>query len=186
MWQRIKGPTEANVESACHDLVIVGGGPAGLTAGMYAARSRLDVVLLEGKACGGQLMTYESVENYPGFPEGIEAPELVQRMVDQATRFGLKIVKDKALSVEIHPDKPEKTIVLQAGTIRCKSIIVATGAHARKIGVEGEDRLTGRRGMPTAIEASGSGPQDDRSGDTVRLEDRKRQGAVRRGTSGKI
>jgi thioredoxin reductase (NADPH) len=132
------------VESTYHDLVILGGGPAGLTAGLYAARSRLDVVLLEGKACGGQLMTYEAVENYPGFPEGIEAPELVRRMVDQATRFGLKIVKDKALSVEIHQNKPEKTIVLKDGTIRCKSIIVATGAHARKIDVEGEEKLTGR------------------------------------------
>jgi thioredoxin reductase (NADPH) len=132
------------MESMDHDLVILGGGPAGLTAGLYAARSRLDVVLLEGKACGGQLMTYESVENYPGFPDGIDAPELVQRMVDQATRFGLKIVKDKALSIEIHPDKSEKTIVLKDGTIRCKSIIVATGAHARKIDVEGEERLTGR------------------------------------------
>ncbi len=75
------------MESTYHDLVILGGGPAGLTAGLYAARSRLDVVLLEGKICGGQLMTYETVENYPSFPEGIEAPDLVQRMVDQATRF---------------------------------------------------------------------------------------------------
>jgi thioredoxin reductase (NADPH) len=132
------------VESIYHDLVILGGGPAGLTAGLYAARSRLDVVLLEGKACGGQLMTYESVENYPGFPEGIEAPELVQRMVDQATRFGLEIVKDKALSIDTHPDKPEKTIMLRDGTIHCKSIIVATGAHARKINVESEKRLTGK------------------------------------------
>ena len=130
--------------SIYHDLVILGGGPAGLTAGLYAARSRLDVVLLEGKACGGQLMTYESVENYPGFPEGIGAPELVQKMVDQATRFGLEIVKDKALSIEIHTDKSEKTVVLKDGVIRCKSIIVASGAHARKIDVEGEKRLTGK------------------------------------------
>lgn len=132
------------MESTYHDLVILGGGPAGLTAGLYAARSRLDVVLLEGKTCGGQLMTYEMVENYPGFPEGIEAPDLVQRMVDQAIRFGLKIVKDKALSIEIHTDKPEKTVVLKDGVIRCKSIIVASGAHARKIDVEGEKRLTGK------------------------------------------
>lgn len=130
--------------SIYHDLVVLGGGPAGLTAGLYAARSRLDVVLLEGKACGGQLMTYESVENYPGFPEGIEAPELVQKMVDQATRFGLKIVKDQALSVKIHPEKQEKTVVLKDGEIRCKAIIVATGAHARKIDVEGEAKLTGK------------------------------------------
>lgn len=132
------------MKSIDHDLVILGGGPAGLTAGLYAARSRLDVVLLEGKTCGGQLMTYESVENYPGFPEGIDAPELVQRMVDQATRFGLKILTEKVLSFGLHPDKPEKTIVLKNVTIHCKSIIVATGAHARKIDVEGEKRLTGK------------------------------------------
>ncbi|MEW6443643.1 MAG: thioredoxin-disulfide reductase [bacterium] len=130
--------------SEYHDLVILGGGPAGLTAGLYAARSRLDVVLLEGAACGGQLMTYEWVENYPGFPEGIEAPELVRRMVHQATRFGLKIVKETALSVELHPDRSEKTVVLKDGAIRCKAIIVATGARARKIGVEGEERFTGK------------------------------------------
>jgi thioredoxin reductase (NADPH) len=135
---------ESNVTSIYHDLVILGGGPAGLTAGLYAARSRMDVVLLESKACGGQLMTYEAVENYPGFPEGIEASELAQRMIEQAAKFGLKIVKDKALSVEVHPNVPEKTIVLKEGTIRCKSIIVTTGAHARKIDVEGEGRLTGR------------------------------------------
>ena len=114
------------MEAIDHDLVILGGGPAGLTAGLYAARSRLDVVLLEGKACGGQLMTYESVENYPGFPEGIGAPELVRRMVEQATRFGLKILNNQVLSVEVSADKSEKTIILKDGAIRCKSIIVAT------------------------------------------------------------
>jgi thioredoxin reductase (NADPH) len=132
------------VKSLYHDLVILGGGPAGLTAGLYAARSRMDVVLLEGRACGGQLMTYESVENYPGFPEGIGAPELVQKMVDQATRFGLKIEREAALSVKVDPDKKEKTIVLRNGEIRCKSIILATGAHERKIAVEGEETLRGK------------------------------------------
>jgi thioredoxin reductase (NADPH) len=135
---------EVRLTTIHHDLVILGGGPAGLTAGLYAARSRLDVVLLEGKVCGGQLTTYESVENYPGFPEGIEAAELVQRMVNQATKFGLKIEKETALSVEIHPDTPEKTVVLKDKAIHCKSIVVATGAHARKISVDGEERLTGK------------------------------------------
>lgn len=129
---------------AYHDLVILGGGPAGLTAGLYAARSRLDVVLLEGQACGGQLMTYEWVENYPGFPQGIGAPELVERMVEQATAFGLPVVKNKALSVEVPADGVEKTVVLKDGEIRCKAIIVATGARPRKIGVEGEDKLRGK------------------------------------------
>jgi thioredoxin reductase (NADPH) len=130
--------------SSYHDLVILGGGPAGLTAGLYAARSRLDVVLLESKTFGGQLTTYENVENYPGFPEGIKASDLVQRMVDQAIWFGLNIIKDKAVSVGIHSDKSEMTIGLTGGEIRCKAIIIATGAHARKINVEGEERLTGK------------------------------------------
>lgn len=130
--------------SIYRDLVIVGGGPAGLTAGLYAARSRLDVVLLEDKFCGGQLMTYEWVENYPGFPEGIAAQELVQRMIDQATRFGLAIIKEKVVSIDVDPDGREKTLVLEDGTVRCKAIIVAAGAHARKINVEGEKRLSGK------------------------------------------
>jgi thioredoxin reductase (NADPH) len=132
------------MSSVYHDLIILGGGPAGLTAGLYAARSRLDVLLLEGKACGGQLLTYETVENYPGFPEGIGAPDLVQRMVEQATNFGLKIEKGHAISVQVHPETHEKTIVLKDREIHCKALIIATGAHERKIGVEGENRLRGK------------------------------------------
>ncbi len=127
-----------------HDLVILGGGPAGLTAGMYAARSRMDVLLLEGASCGGQMMTYETVENYPGFPEGIDAPELARRMAEQAGRFGLNIVTDTALSVEVLPETGEKIIRLKDGEIRCRALIVATGAHERKLGVEGEGRLRGK------------------------------------------
>ncbi len=127
-----------------HDLVILGGGPAGLTAGMYAARSRMDAVLLEGASCGGQMMTYETVENYPGFPEGIEAPELAKKMADQAKRFGLNIMKDRALSVEFLSDTGEKIVRLKDGEIRCKALIVTTGAHERKLGVEGEGKLRGK------------------------------------------
>lgn len=130
--------------SSYHDLVILGGGPAGLTAGLYAARSRLDVVLLESKVCGGQLTTYENVENYPGFPEGIKATELVQRMTDQAISFGLNIIKDAAVTVDIHPDKAEIKIGSNENDIHCKAVIIATGVHARKISVEGEERLTGK------------------------------------------
>lgn len=130
--------------STYHDLVILGGGPAGLTAGMYAARSRMDVMLLEGASCGGQMMTYEMVENYPGFPEGIDAQELAQKMADQARRFGLNIMKDRALSVEVVPGTGVKIIRLKKGEIRCKALIVATGAHERKLGVEGEGKLRGK------------------------------------------
>ncbi len=135
---------EDGMTSVYHDLVILGGGPAGLTAGMYAARSRMDVVLLEGASCGGQMMTYETVENYPGFPEGIDAPELARRMADQAGRFGLNIVTDTALSVEVLPETGEKVIRLKDGEIRCRALIVATGAHERRLGVEGENSLRGK------------------------------------------
>lgn len=130
--------------SVFHDLVILGGGPAGLTAGMYAARSRMDVVLLEGASCGGQMMTYETVENYPGFPEGIEASELARNMVDQARRFGLNIMKANALSVEVDPNTGEKIVRVKDGEIRCRALIVTSGAHERKLGVEGEGKLRGK------------------------------------------
>jgi thioredoxin reductase (NADPH) len=130
--------------ATCHDLVILGGGPAGLTAGLYAARSRLDVILIEGEALGGQMTTYEFVENYPGFREPIAARDLAERMVEQATRFGLAFKADTALSIEVDPDGPEKRIVLRDGEIFCRSIIVATGARPRKIGVPGERDYVGK------------------------------------------
>ena len=93
--------------SIYHDLVVSGGGPAGLTAGLYAARSRMDVILREEKVCGGQLTTYRPEENYPGFADGIESSELAQRMVDKVKTFALETVKEKALSIDIDSGKRE-------------------------------------------------------------------------------
>ncbi len=124
------------------DLVIIGGGPAGLTAGLYAARAMLDVVLLEKMAPGGQILTSDWVENYPGFPEGISGFDLVERMKNQAERFGLKIE-----SREVTGLKPQDNIfrvTTTSGEITAKSVILASGATPRKLGIEGEGLLTGK------------------------------------------
>ncbi len=124
------------------DIAIIGGGPAGLTAGMYAARSRLKVTLLERLAPGGQVLTTEWVENYPGFPQGVSGPELMDAMRSQAERFGLSIqrreVQDLALAGEI------KRLHTAKGTIEARTVILCTGAQPRKLEVEGERRFTGK------------------------------------------
>ncbi len=130
------------MSASYHDLVIIGGGPAGITAGLYAARSRIDAVLLEKLALGGQVLTTEWVENYPGFPEGIKGSDLIRRMKQQAEKFGLPIKRDEILSVDFN--RKEKVLTSGQGTIKCKSVVIATGAQARKLGVPGEASFTGK------------------------------------------
>jgi thioredoxin reductase (NADPH) len=125
-----------------YDLIIIGGGPAGLTAGIYAGRARLKTLLLEKLIHGGQMMTTDLVENYPGFPEGISGFELSDRMRKQAERFGLLIRSQEVL--ELKPGKPMHTVVLEDGSLTAGAIIIATGAHYRRLGVPGEDRLVGK------------------------------------------
>jgi thioredoxin reductase (NADPH) len=125
-----------------YDLIIIGGGPAGLTAGIYAGRARLKTLLLEKLIHGGQMMTTDMVENYPGFPEGISGFELSDRMRKQAERFGLEIRTQEVL--ELKPGKPMHTVVLEDGRLTAGAIIIATGAHYRRLGVPGEDRLVGK------------------------------------------
>jgi thioredoxin reductase (NADPH) len=125
-----------------YDLIIIGGGPAGLTAGIYAGRARLKTLLLEKLIHGGQMMTTDLVENYPGFPEGISGFELSDRMRKQAERFGLEIRTQEVL--ELKPGKPVHTVVLEDGSLTAGAIIIATGAHYRRLGVTGEDRLVGK------------------------------------------
>jgi thioredoxin reductase (NADPH) len=124
------------------DVVIIGGGPAGLTAGLYAARSRLKVVLLERMSPGGQVLTTEWVENYPGFPEGISGFELIDRMKSQAEKFGLVIRQEEVQAVDFNGK--QKRLHTTSGIIESRSVIVASGAHSRKLGVPGEERLTGK------------------------------------------
>ncbi len=125
-----------------YDLVIIGGGPAGLTAGLYAARARLNVILIEKIVPGGQVVISDLIENYPGFPEGISGPDLVQRMTDQVKRFDLNIENNEVIAIDL--SNPVKKITLNDRTITTSTIIIATGASPKKLGVPGEDTFFGK------------------------------------------
>lgn len=125
-----------------YDLVIIGGGPAGLTAGLYAARARLNVILLEKVVPGGQVVTTDWVENYPGFPEGISGPDLVQKMTAQVQKFDLKIETNAVVSMDL--SEPIKKITLSDRVITTHAIIIASGASPKKLGVPGEDTFYGK------------------------------------------
>jgi thioredoxin reductase (NADPH) len=125
-----------------HDLIIIGGGPAGLTAGLYTARARLNVVLLERLAPGGQVLNTDWVENYPGFPDGISGFELVERMKTQAENFDLPIQLEEVMGLEFSPEK--KIVITDKGQREAKAVIIATGATPKKLGIEGEALLTGK------------------------------------------
>jgi thioredoxin reductase (NADPH) len=125
-----------------YDLVIIGGGPAGLTAGLYAARARLNVILIEKIVPGGQVVISDLIENYPGFPEGISGPDLVQRMTDQVKRFDLNIENNEVIAIYL--SNPVKKITLNDRTITTHTIIIATGASPKKLGVPGEDTFFGK------------------------------------------
>ena len=124
------------------DLIIIGGGPAGLTAGMYAARARLRTRLLEKLAPGGQVLTTDRVENYPGFPEGVSGFELIDRMKRQAEAFGLVIESREVSALEC--TAAEKRVITDQGVLEARALILACGASPRKLGIEGEDLLTGK------------------------------------------
>ena len=124
-----------------YDLIIIGGGPAGLTAGIYAGRARLCAVLLEKLIHGGQMMTTDLVENYPGFPEGITGFELSDRMRKQAERFGLLIKNAEVLGIV--PGNPLHTVVMEDRRVTTPAIIIASGAKYKHLGIPGEDKLTG-------------------------------------------
>ncbi len=126
-----------------YDVIIVGGGPAGMTAGLYAGRGRFKTLLLEKLITGGQVMTTEHVDNYPGFPEGVAGFELSQRMRDQAERFGVEIRSAEVTALK--PGNPYHTIVLEGGEeIVGRAIIIASGAQPRRAGFPGEEEFTGK------------------------------------------
>lgn len=126
-----------------YDVVIIGGGPAGLTAGLYTARARLKSLLIEKGLPGGLVTTTEWVENYPGFEEGIMGVELAQKMEKQAIRFGLEIIQGTVM--DISSNKKIKGISLEGDLhYEAKTIILATGAHPRLLKIEGEDEFRGR------------------------------------------
>lgn len=130
------------MKSVDYDLVIIGGGPAGITAGLYAARARLNVILIEKIVPGGQVLITDWVENYPGFPDGISGPDLIQRMTDQVKRFDLKIENNEVTSVDL--SEPVKKITLNDRAITTHAIIIATGASPKKLEIPGEDTFSGK------------------------------------------
>lgn len=125
-----------------YDLIIIGGGPAGLTAGLYAARARLNVLLIEKAAAGGQILVTDWIENYPGFPEGISGFDLAQKIADQAGRFDLETLTADVQSIEVAGDV--KTVHLTDETLTCTALIIASGASPRKLGIPGEDQFFGK------------------------------------------
>lgn len=135
-------PDEASIESAVEDLIIIGSGPAGLTAALYAGRADLKPLVFEGIRAGGQLMITTDVENYPGFPDGILGPELMDRFRKQAERFGARLVSSDVTAVDFATDP--KRIWVGADEYLARTVIVSTGATAKWLGIPGEERLTGR------------------------------------------
>jgi len=137
---------------AVHDLVIVGSGPAGLTAAVYAARANLHPIVIEGAGAGGQLMLTSDVENYPGFPDGVLGPELMAKFREQAERFGTEFVTADADRVDLS----EAPFGVWVGDTeyRSRSLVVSTGASARMLGLESERRLLGQ-GVSTCATCDG-------------------------------
>jgi len=123
-----------------YDLIIVGAGPAGLTAALYAGRSRLKILMLEKIGVGGRILLTEVIENFPGFAGGIHTADLIKRMQEQVANLGVNIALEEVLEI----DCKSKSIKTNAVAYSADTIIIATGAHPRKLGVLGEDKLIGR------------------------------------------
>jgi thioredoxin reductase (NADPH) len=147
-----------------HDVIIIGSGPAGLTAGLYMGRAKMKPLMIEGvvKApngmmAGGQLMLTTEVENYPGFPEGIEGPHLIDRMKQQALRFGMTVVSEDVTKVDFS-QRPFKVYVGDEVYLG-KTVIIATGARSRMLGLEAEQRLF-NKGVSTCATCDGAFFQD--------------------------
>ena len=126
-----------------HQIIIIGSGPAGLTAGIYAARAGLEPVLFASSVePGGELMNTTDVENFPGFPEGVQGPELMEKIQSQAERFGTKVLYNDVIELDLEGDV--KRVTDADGTVHeAKTVVFATGSAYRKLGIADEDRLSG-------------------------------------------
>jgi len=125
-----------------YNVVIVGSGPAGLAAALYTARSRVRTLILERETAGGELMNIDLIENYPGYPDGIDGPELGSNMIRQATRFGAEL---QIANVEkIVSGTTEKLLKTSRGEFSTKAVIIASGSFSRKLGIPGEEEFTNK------------------------------------------
>src|SRR3990167_5642673 len=129
-------------DNIIYDVIIIGSGPAGLTAGIYTSRANLKTLLIAGSKWGGQLMLTTLVENFPGFPEGIHGPDLMLSMRKQAEKFGAEFIDEDFVSGDFS-SKPFK-ITASDKTFESKSVIIATGADTKWLGVPGEAEKIGR------------------------------------------
>ena len=132
----------SKTDEAVYDVIIIGAGPAGLTAATYTARARFSTLIMTGPMVGGQIALTYQVDNYPGFPEGITGPELAGLMRKQAERFNAEFLEADATSVDFS-GKPF-TVSAEGKEYRSHSVLIATGSLSRKLGLEAEDRLMGR------------------------------------------
>ena len=129
-----------------YDVVIIGGGPAGLTAGIYASRARMKTLLLEKTMCGGQVLITDTIENFPGFPDGIKGPDLANWILKQAEHFGVekKLAEAKKIIIKKEEDEPFKVVLNEGEDIHALSLIISTGARWNALGIPSEKELTGR------------------------------------------
>jgi thioredoxin reductase (NADPH) len=133
-----------NSDRSAENVIIVGGGPAGYTAALYAARANLEPLVIEGFAWGGLLQQTTDVENYPGFPEGIMGPEMMQHFRDQAERFGARLETDDATRIDISREGGLHKVWVGDDVHLTRALILAMGAQHRKLGIPGEQELAGR------------------------------------------
>ena len=129
-------------ENHIYDIIIIGGGPGGYTAALYAARAGLDLIVIEKQYAGGQMALTEQIENYPGFDDGVDGFYLAEKMKKQAERFGAESKSEEVISVDLK--RNPKVIETKTQTYYAKSVVLATGASARKLGLAGEEELLGR------------------------------------------
>ena len=125
-----------------YQVIIIGGGPGGLTAGLYTSRARLSTLLIEIALFGGQMTTTELIENYPGFPQGVTGDELSRLMEEQAKKFGMETVTEEVVKVSLEGDM--KVVQTYESTYSCETLIICTGTEYRKLGVPGEKVFAGK------------------------------------------
>ncbi len=126
-----------------YDVIIIGGGPSGMTSAIYSSRARLKTLLIEKAGCGGQIAITDNIENYPGFEQGINGFELATKMQTQATNFGTEFIYGEAVSFQLN-DKIKKVILLDNKEYLAKTIIISSGASFKKLGIKGEQEFIGK------------------------------------------